>query len=150
MPPARHPRVVVDTNVVFSGIFSRSGPPFEVLYRWHARAFTLLMNELINREYHRIISQARAARNVRLNGFDADLFLGLVTVDAVWIESDAAPMVRTRDRSDDELLAVAIGGQAEFLVTGDNDLLVHANDPRIGALQIVRPSAFLRELAKRE
>lgn len=148
MPPARRPRVVLDTNVVFSGIVSRSGPPFEILYRWHARAFTLLMNESINREYHRIISQAYARRNVRLDGFDADLFLGLLTVDAVWIESDAAPMVRTRDRSDDELLAVAIGGHADFLVTGDNDLLVHTGDPRIGSLEIVRPAPFLRELLK--
>lgn len=146
MPPARRHRVVLDTNIIFSGIFSRTGPPFEILHRWHARAFTLLLNESINREYHRVIEEARGSKRLDVRGFDPDLFFQLLAIDAAWIEFDAVPIIRTRDRADDELLALALGGHADYLVTGDNDLLVHTDDPRIGELKITRPADFLLEI----
>ncbi len=51
-----------------------------------------------------------------------------------------------RDPVDTPILASAVAGNAEFLVTGDNDLLVLAEDPRISPLRIVTPSDFLARL----
>jgi predicted nucleic acid-binding protein len=48
-----------------------------------------------------------------------------------------------RDPDDELLLRVAIGGEADYLVTGDNDLLVLAANEVRGALQIVTPRDFL-------
>jgi predicted nucleic acid-binding protein len=48
-----------------------------------------------------------------------------------------------RDPMDNDLLAAALGGQADHLVSGDNDLLVLAGDSRLGRLQIVNPRQFL-------
>lgn len=146
MRPARRPRVALDTYVVFSGILSRSGPPFEILHLWHARRFTLVLTEEVNREYHRVIVAARSSRKISFRGFDAILFLQLLAIDADWIEVDVAPMIRSRDPNDDKLLSAAFAGQTDFLVTGDNDLLDLAADPRLGSVRIVTPGDFLGAL----
>jgi predicted nucleic acid-binding protein len=56
--------------------------------------------------------------------------------------------VDVRDEKDRQILAAAIGGRADYLVTGDNDLLVLAGDPRLGALQIVTARTFLDRLSR--
>lgn len=52
----------------------------------------------------------------------------------------------TRDPKDDYLVAYGIVNEADFLVTGDADLLVLG---RVGTLQIVRPSDFVSILKRR-
>jgi predicted nucleic acid-binding protein len=44
---------------------------------------------------------------------------------------------------DERILGAALAGNADFLVTGDEDLLVLAGDPRLGSLRIVTVAAFL-------
>lgn len=48
-----------------------------------------------------------------------------------------------RDPKDVHILATALGGDADYLVTGDHDLLVLRGDPRLGRLQIVTAAEFL-------
>jgi predicted nucleic acid-binding protein len=56
--------------------------------------------------------------------------------------------VPVRDPSDEHILALAITGNADYLVTGDDDLLTLAGDPRLPGLQIVTFVAFLGILAR--
>lgn len=51
--------------------------------------------------------------------------------------------VRSRDPKDDKFLAVALGGAADYLLTGDDDLLVLDGDPALGSLRIITVRAFL-------
>lgn len=146
MPPARRPNVVLDTNVVVSGVLTRTGPPFEILHLWHARRFTLIVTDRVNREYHRVLSEARINPLRKLRGFDARLFLHLLAIDAVWIDREIEPIIRSRDPNDDQLLSAALNGNADILVTGDIDLLELAGDTRLGSLRILTPREFLDEL----
>jgi len=56
--------------------------------------------------------------------------------------------VAIRDPKDIHLLA-ALGGDADYLITGDADLLVLAGDPTLGPLRIITARAFLDDLARR-
>lgn len=56
---------------------------------------------------------------------------------------DLTIALRIRDEQDTHVLAAAISGSADYLVSGDQDLLSVAGDPRLGALKIVPPRAFL-------
>lgn len=98
--------------------------------------------ERVNREYHRVLEEARSKRARKLHGFDTRLFLQLLALDAVWIDHEVEPIVRSRDPNDDHFLTAAMSGYADFLVTGDLDLLVLDGDPRVGSLRIVTPRAF--------
>ena len=51
-----------------------------------------------------------------------------------------------RDPKDEPILAAALGGGADYLVTGDADLLIYRGDSRLGSLQIVTVHQFLAVL----
>jgi predicted nucleic acid-binding protein len=67
----------------------------------------------------------------------------LLAVDAVWIDREIEPIIRSRDPNDDPLLSAALNGEADFLVTGDLDLLELASDPRLGSTRMITPRAFV-------
>lgn len=46
------------------------------------------------------------------------------------------------------ILAAALGGGADYVVTGDADLLVLNGDPRLGNLRIVTAGDFLALLSE--
>jgi len=58
-------------------------------------------------------------------------------------EYERVPPVLVRDQQDEHILAAAVAGHADYLVTGDRDLLVLDGDPALGSLRIVTPAAFL-------
>ena len=53
--------------------------------------------------------------------------------------------LHSRDPKDDKLLALALGGNADYLITGDNDLLVLEGHSEIGNLRIITAAAFLQQ-----
>ncbi len=50
--------------------------------------------------------------------------------------------VSLRDPKEEHILAAALAGKADYLVTGDDDLLVHQSDPRLGSLKIMTAAQF--------
>ena len=78
----------------------------------------------------------------RITAEDLEVFARLISREAEGISKieDPIPPV-TRDREDDYLIAYALVGRADYLVSGDKDLLVL--DP-LGDLRIVDPAAFLQ------
>jgi uncharacterized protein len=54
--------------------------------------------------------------------------------------------VHVRDGKDDYILAAALGGMADYLVTGDDDLLALRDEPRLRALKAVTAREFLEAL----
>ncbi|MEK6939252.1 MAG: putative toxin-antitoxin system toxin component, PIN family [Nanoarchaeota archaeon] len=54
--------------------------------------------------------------------------------------------ISSRDPKDNKLLACAIGGDANYLVTGNRDLLELNGHPKIADLKIVSPHDFLKIL----
>ena len=61
---------------------------------------------------------------------------------------DVLPIVeRSPDPDDDPVLAMAVGGRADYLVTGDKSDLLFLE--RIEATQIVSPRSFLEVLLRR-
>lgn len=57
----------------------------------------------------------------------------------IWQRSSSMVTALTRDPKDDYLLAYALVGQADYLVTGDHDLLALQH---VGDTQIVTTSEF--------
>ena len=55
--------------------------------------------------------------------------------------------VEVRDPEDRHVLAAAVGGKVEYLVTGDNDLLVLRDHPAVAPLRVVTVQEFLAVLA---
>jgi putative PIN family toxin of toxin-antitoxin system len=69
-----------------------------------------------------------------------DEAVGLVRANSEVVEWLPLPAPVCRDADDDSVLASAIAGRCEFVVTGDKDLLALGSYERI---EIVSPSAWM-------
>ena len=114
--PAK-PRAVLDTNVFVSGLINPKGVPAAILTALRSERFTLVSSPPINEEIMKVLHRPHILDRYGLGGriFDVAFILWelaeLVT---------APPDVRVcSDPDDDKFLAAAVGGRADYLVTGD-------------------------------
>lgn len=131
-------RVVVDTNVLISGVLF-PGNPSKVLQAWRDGRFDLLASFEILEEYRRVIDRL----STKYPTIDLDSFLTLVVADAELIEAPSLWEPVCRDPDDDKFLACAAAGHARMIVSGDEDLLEVSG---FGGIEVLRPRDFLRTL----
>lgn len=138
---------VVDTNILVSGLLRPEGQPRRLLRVWSERAFTLLVSPTLVAEYQRILARPRLRVRYGLDPAAAQALLDQIERHGALVTPRAPLPVAVRDPKDEMVLVAALGGSADYLVTGDDDLLTLAGDPRLGALRIVTARAFLDLLA---
>ncbi|HET8631909.1 MAG TPA: putative toxin-antitoxin system toxin component, PIN family [Thermomicrobiales bacterium] len=134
---------VVDTNLLVSGLLRPEGQPRRLLRAWHERAFTLLVSPTLVAEYRRVLARPRLRVRYGLDPAAAAALLDQIERRGALVAPREPLPVAVRDPKDDMVLAAALGGPADYLITGDDDLLALAGDPRLGALRIVTVRAFL-------
>lgn len=127
-------RAVFDTNVVIAGLVAQ-GLCHEILALHVPRHRPLLSRPL----WDELIEKLR--EKFDLTPTELPL-LALYRKLAEWVEPEAFPEPVCRDPDDDWVLATAIAGQAEVIVTGDPDLL--DLDPYQG-IRIRTPRQWLME-----
>lgn len=89
---------------------------------WRQRAFLLLLVPGQIDELAEILSRPKIKKRYRIDPRDREAFLQLLRLDTVLLPHMTAPGV-CRDPDDDYLLGCAAAGRADYLVTGDEDLL---------------------------
>ena len=129
-------RVLLDTNVLISGILFR-GVPRTLLERAIRGEFDLVTSPALLDELEDVLARSfelppELARAVRTE---------LETLAEVVVPADV-PSV-SRDPDDDQVLATVVVGQADVVVTGDQDLLVLETHQ---AIPIIRPADLAASL----
>lgn len=142
----RRPRVAIDTNVFVSSLIRRQSPPGRVVWQWLDGHIQLVMSTWQQTEITEILQRPSIENVLR-----ASLEERLQVIDGIHAATTIAPTsypvgLQVRDPKDTPILAAAIAGDADYLVTGDDDLLSLRDDPRIGRLQIVTPREFLESI----
>lgn len=127
---------VFDTNVLVSALLLPDSLPRQALNR-AIRRETLLLSYPVVEELTEVLTRKRFRRYVDED--DVRRFLNALTQVARWIEVDVQ-VDACRDPKDNKFLELAVRGNAEYLVSGDEDLLIL--DPFRG-IRILSPSAFL-------
>ncbi len=131
-------KIVVDTNVLLSGIFWR-GSPRKILDLWAQKKVNLVVSVEILTEYTRVIeSFADQKDDVILRRHWIDFI-----VNNVVIVKTRKTSFECRDPDDKKFIDCAIAGKAACLITGDKDLLCLKDD--IG-ITILKPNDFLRKM----
>ena len=135
-------RVVIDTNVWISGQLTIAGVAAELtrlviqhgLPVFSDQTFDELKTRLWRTKFDRYLSVDR--RNMMLQE---------VHVSGFWVDvpPDIADLSFCRDASDDKFIQLALSAEASMLVTGDQDLLVLAEELRAQGLLILTPNEAL-------
>lgn len=132
-------KAVIDTNVWVSALLG-TGVPKKLkdrLAKAHYQAIcsTQLVDELID-----VLARPKFAG--KITEIDAAELVRMLRTSALFVEPE--PLVSiSRDPKDDVFLACSVAAGADYLVTGDNDLLTLKH---FGATKIVTPQEFLLRL----
>jgi uncharacterized protein len=110
-------RVVIDTNVLVSGVFF-GGVPGRLLEAWRDGKLTLVVSPAILDEYHRVGVELAQ----RHEGVSLEPFLALLAVRGQVVDADSLPEPVCSDPDDDKFLACAVAGGASLVVSGDRAL----------------------------
>jgi putative PIN family toxin of toxin-antitoxin system len=138
-------RVVVDTNVLISGLLWR-GAPHQLIEQAKLEVFTILSSPLLLAEFEQVIRRQNFRSMLARSRIDLRRLLRDV---AQLVEIVGAPPLRqraSRDPDDDQVLAPAFAAKADLIVSGDDDLLSLRQHTGI---RIVSPAEALRLIASR-
>lgn len=113
-------RVILDTNVLLSGIFF-GGVPGRLLMAWQDERLALVLSPAILTEYHEAGAEL-AARYPALAA-PLDSLLSLLAQTATIVEAPALAERVSVDLDDDKFLACALASRTPLIVSGDKHLL---------------------------
>lgn len=113
-------RVCLDTNVLVSGIFWK-GVPGRILDAWVEKHFELLTSPSILVEYQRVMKRLVSPKD---DTELIDTWMTALIEHSIMVLTPDPPRSWSRDKNDDQFVDCAIIGQADYLVSGDKDLLV--------------------------
>ena len=139
-------RALLDPNVLISYLLVPLGnsPVNVTVDAALAGTYTLLLPEEVLEEVLRVAAnKPYLARRIAPESVEVLLRALVEAAEVVPALEEEIPAIG-RDRKDDYLLAYAAVGQADFLVSGDNDLLSLVE---IAGIRIVSPAEFVGTLA---
>lgn len=117
-------RVVFDTNLFVSSVLVKAGLPAQALDAWRALRFLLLTSPAIMAEIAATLRYDRIRLKYGLTEEDVTALLDLLAADAVLIAGQTDVSGSLPEDPDDEMvLACALEGAADLIVSGDKHLL---------------------------
>jgi putative PIN family toxin of toxin-antitoxin system len=138
-------RAVLDANVIVSAVLTKRGVSWQILEALRSEQFVLVISETILFEWGRVLRYAKVRKLHGLKEKQIAGFLDDLSHLAIPTAGEFRLPTTTRDASDDRYLECAIEGNAAFLVSGDQDLLVLE---QFEGIEIVSPRAFVSVLDK--
>lgn len=145
-PLNRMLRVVLDTNVFISASFRRLSPiPNQIYQALKTKQFILITSPSILEEIEEVSAREKIMRltgmpeNERMQFIENLIEIGLV------VPGNSDVQVIQDDPDDNKFLSAAIEGFADYIVSGDDDLL---NLREYENIRIVSPNDFLTILER--
>ncbi|MDD5082190.1 MAG: putative toxin-antitoxin system toxin component, PIN family [Dehalococcoidales bacterium] len=141
------PRVFLDSNVIFSGLYSSQGAPGTIVERFiksdiHVVVSPQVLEEVIRTIKEKIPSILPALRRL------------LVSAPPEVVTSpELTEIERWRGRlsvADAAILAAAVAAQPDYFITGDNHFLENPDIGEEAGLRIMTPAQFLKSIEREE
>lgn len=132
-------RLVLDTNVLLSGLAYPTSLPGQILAAWRHGSVEVLLSAYILDELRRVLP--KLSHRHGLSASDIEDLVDALSLQAEMLEPAAAEAPALRDARDlpvlGTLLAALQVSGADYLVTGNNDLLALAEQ-----YPIITPAQF--------
>ena len=136
---ATQPKAVLDTNVIVSGFISFRGPPGKILEALKTGRFRLFTSQAINEEVLEVMNRPRLRDKYHLA--DHLFAVAFILWEIAELVTDLPVVKVVKDPDDNKFLEAALGGDADYLVTGDEKDLLSLREWK--GVKIVTPARFL-------
>jgi hypothetical protein len=127
-------KVVLDTNVWISGLVF-GGKPEAILKLFIDGQIIVIISEEIMTELRRIIIDKFPLFKPRLSLLEAS-----IRNDTILVQLGDQRIAVSRDSDDNKIIETAVTGKVNYIITGDDDLLILKI---FGNIDIIKPAAFL-------
>lgn len=118
-------RVILDTNVLLSGLINPEGAPGRIVGRWRGGGLELVLSERQLEEIEEVLAYPKIARPLSWGVEEIKRFVLLLRLksEIVPVPIVADAFEGLRDSADAHLLSALQRSGAEVLVSGDHHLL---------------------------
>ncbi len=130
--------VVLDTNILISAFLSEKGSPYKALLLWFEGEYKLVTSEWQIEEFRKSTRYKRLRE--RLEPALVGRFVNLLRVQAT-VLTDLPTLDVSPDPDDNPILATAIKGKAQYLITGDKSDLLRLE--KVQAVRILSVNDFV-------
>jgi len=137
-------RLVLDTNVAIFGLLW-NGIPARLSDLAIARAIELAVSAALLAEFHDVIARSKFQDVLDRRGLTCAELLDAYATLFELVDAAVIPPTVLRDPDDDAVLATAVGGSADMIVSGDADLLDIGAFRTIPILNAAQAVALIRE-----
>jgi uncharacterized protein len=128
-------RVILDSNVVMSGVFF-GGVPGQILTAWRSGRVKLVLSPAILAEYRRV-GMILAAQYSEV---DFEPFATLLATNSEIVDAPELGIQVSKDPDDDKFLACALATNVHMIVSGDSHLIEISGWKDI---EVLRPRTFV-------
>lgn len=135
-------RAILDTNILVAALFWH-GRPHQLLERVRDGSLSLITSPILFAELEEVLGRSKFDSVLLRSRTSREKSLDEVRRLAELLDPPPLPEPICRDPDDDHVLAVAIAAQADFIVTGDTDLLVLN---AVQGIPILTPAQALKRL----
>jgi putative PIN family toxin of toxin-antitoxin system len=132
-------RVVLDTNVLLSGVAYPVSIPGKIMAAWRHGSVDVILSGFILDELRRVLP--RLANRHSLSAAEIEDFVDILSIQAEIVDPLPNHEPELRDQNDQPVLGTLLAalrtGGVDYLVTGDKDLLALSE-----SFPIVTPAQF--------
>ena len=141
MRPDIRPRVFLDSNVIFSGLYSSGGAPASILNNYVEGKLRLVVSQQVLEEVVRTINRKLPSALTSLRKLLVSAPPEIVGDPS---SEDIARWAEILGTEDASILAAAITAQADYLITGDKRFFDNPDIAKKSGLRVVTPAQFLK------
>ena len=139
----KKPTAVIDTNIFVSATIVTHGKPAQLINILGEDQVTLITSSVLSQELLDTLTHPVFVKKYHPNQEQIGRIFRFIK-SGQQVKNLQLTSILIRDPKDIMVLATALTGKADYLVTGDKDLLEVKSHPKIGKLKIVTVDQFLR------
>lgn len=137
-------KIVIDTNILVSAILTPEGNPAKILKLVLEGKLNLIISPAILEEIRQVFNYPKLAKLMEKNNITRqevydflDKMSRVALITPGKLDIDVIP----KDPADNKIIACALEGDADFIISGDQ----HLTDLKIfQSIKIIDPAAFLK------
>lgn len=141
----KNPSVVLDTNVLISASLSEKGFSAIILRAARQRRVRVIISQYILDEYANVMRRPHITRKYKEIEERLDSIVRFLNVRATLVAGQPVERVIPSDPKDDAILACAVQGKAQYIVSGDEHLKQLA---LYRGIKILTPRDFVTQILR--
>jgi putative PIN family toxin of toxin-antitoxin system len=136
-------RIVLDTNVIYQALRSRSGASYAILQLVRNGQLEIAISVPVFLEYSEVLTRATSLRDLNLTDQEVESFLRFISYIVKPFDISFLMRPNLSDESDNMFVDLALSSNSRFLVTSNINDFTRGNELIFDDFQVSPPGDFI-------